>query len=81
MRQAGSDMIDLEDVRLFVHRGVLYLQFVGHGYKYEEKGMPREQRGREWRQWLGRLDHEERVRCQHPQHLRPSTHCINRDRN
>jgi hypothetical protein len=51
-------MRDLEDVRLFLHRGALYLQFVGYALKYEEKG---EERGRETRQWLGRLDRMEQV--------------------
>ena len=54
-------MEELEDVRLIVHRGELYLQFVGSMRTFDKDGKP--ERNLEGRQWLGRLERTPQVRA------------------
>jgi len=59
-RQVGRNVEELEDVRLIVHRGELYLQFVGSMRTFNRNGEP--ERNLEGRQWLGRLERFPQVR-------------------
>ena len=59
-RQVGRNVEELEDVRLIVHRGELYLQFVGSMRTFDKDG--KRELHLEGRQWLGRLERTPQVR-------------------